>query len=167
MNSTDDSLEHLMHTYASPLLRYAERLVRNNHAAQDVVQQVFIRFARLDEDRRPNDGSVRAWLYRVAHNQAVDLIRAEQRRKKLHEDHAEIRGAEDRGALRDLRREVLEQVHLLDEKQRGVLLLRLEEGLSYKEIAEVTGLKQGYVGYLLHQAVRTLSTHLADRRVDA
>jgi len=157
-------LEHLMNTYASPLLRYAERLVRDSHTAQDIVQQVFIRYACLADHKRPATEAVRAWLYRVTHNKAVDHIRAEQRRKKLHERHAECSAPlseesrqEDRHAL------VREHIDSLGEKERQVVLLRLEEGLSYREISRITGLKEGYVGYLLHQAVRTLSDRLARR----
>jgi RNA polymerase sigma-70 factor (ECF subfamily) len=160
MTSPSANVDELMTTYAPALLRYAERLVRNPHAAQDVVQTVFIRYARLAGKRRPEPGSVRAWLYRVTHNQAVDLIRAEQRRKTLHETHAEVQADERNNPLEERRQAVLDSVHTLGEKEKTVLLLRLEEGLSYREISQVTGLKEGHVGYLLHQAVRTLSETL-------
>jgi len=155
MNDPNPDMETLMQTHAPPLLRYATRLLRNPHSAQDVVQQVFIRFARLNPDARPPSERLRAWLYRCTHNQAVDLIRAEQRRKTLHESHAETLVP----ATSDPRLPaVLEKVHLLPDSEKSVLLLRLQEGLSYREIAEVTGLKEGNIGWLLHQAVKTLST---------
>ena len=160
MNPHASNVDDLMTTYAPALLRYAERLVRNPHAAQDVVQNVFIRYTRLDADRRPENGAVRAWLYRVAHNQAVDLIRGEQRRRKLHETHAELERDARHDPSAQRRQAVLHSVHLLGDKEKTVFLLRLEEGLSYREIGEVTGLKEGHIGYLLHQAVRTLSGHL-------
>jgi RNA polymerase sigma-70 factor (ECF subfamily) len=160
MNPHASNVDELMTTYSPALLRYAERLVRDPHAAQDVVQNVFIRYARLDAARRPEDGAVRSWLYRVVHNQAVDLIRGEQRRKRLHETHAELEEASRDNPDLPRRRAVLDSVHLLADKEKTVFLLRLEEGLSYREISEVTGLKEGHVGYLLHQAVRTLSAHL-------
>jgi RNA polymerase sigma-70 factor (ECF subfamily) len=157
MTPPSPNVDELMTTYAPALLRYAERLVRNPHAAQDVVQNVFIRYARLMTEKRPEAATVRSWLYRVTHNQAVDLIRAEQRRKTLHETHAEEQAIETDNRTNDRKQAVLDHIHVLGEKEKAVLILRLEEGLSYREISEVTGFKEGHVGYLLHQAVRTLS----------
>lgn len=152
-------LEELMDLYAAALLRYAERLVRNPHSAQDVVQQVFIKYSGLDSKKQPKEHAIRAWLYRATHHQAVDLIRAEQRRKKLHEAHGEAqKNATDTSTAHSTQR-VLEKLHLLDDQEQQVVVLRLQEGLSYREISEVTGLKEGHVGYLLHQAVRQLAQH--------
>lgn len=156
------TLEEIMDQYAAALLRYAERLVRNPHTAQDVVQQVFIKFSGLPAVNQPKTASLRAWLYRSTHHQAVDLIRTEQRRKKLHEAHAEEQLIRQESPDSETRQQVLEQLHLLEEKERQVLLLRLQEGLSYREISEVTGLKEGHVGYLLHQAVRRLASHFQE-----
>lgn len=156
----DLTLDELMDTHAASLYRYAARLVCDDHAARDVVQQVFIRFSRLKDAERPALPATRSWLYRATHNRAVDHIRAEQRRKSLHQTHAEIESV-NRSARHDDRMEaVLRWVHVLKENERAVLLLRLQEGLSYKEISEVTGQKEGQVGWLLHQAVTTLSEKL-------
>ena len=163
--SLEMKLEDLMNAHAPSLLRYAARMVRDDQTARDVVQQVFIRYHQLPDADRPADGAVRSWLYRVTHNRAVDLIRKEQRRKKLHEAHAERDLAHERSQRAALNRhrtrEVLDHLHLLKENERSVLLLRLQEGLSYREISEVTELSEGNVGYLLHQAVSTLSDKLA------
>ncbi len=153
------TLEELMDLYAAALLRYAERLVRNPHSAQDVVQQVFIKFSGLTSEKQPKEQAVRAWLYRATHHQAVDLIRSEQRRKKLHEAHAEEQNLSGTDATPQSKQRVLEKLHLLDDKEQQVVILRLQEGLSYREISDVTGLKEGHVGYLLHQAVRQLARH--------
>lgn len=157
---SSDDLEQLMDDYAPSLLRYAARLVRNVDSAQDLVQQAFVRYAGLNDDRLPKTHARKSWLYRVTHNLAVDLIRKEQRRNVLHEDHAErLEEAQEHQNTREKQlRTALHFADQLEGKQKQVLLLRLQEGLSYKEIAEVTGFKEGHVGYLLHEAVRNLST---------
>lgn len=160
MKTHSPTVEDLMNTYAPALLRYAERLVRDPHAAQDVLQDVFIRYARLKPARRPAASATRAWLYRAVHHRAVDLIRGEQRRRHLHQTHAELEDANRKPPTPHRRQAVLEALHVLNEKERTVFLLRLQEGLSYREIHQVTGLKEGHIGYLLHQAVRTLSQTL-------
>lgn len=162
MKPTDNelTLDELMDAHAPSLYRYAARLVCDTHAARDVVQQVFIRFSRLKPAERPALPATRSWLYRATHNRAVDHIRAEQRRKNLHQAHSEIEAATRPTKHDDRVEAVLRWVHVLKENERAVLLLRLQEGLSYKEISEVTGHKEGQVGWLLHQAVTTLSEKL-------
>lgn len=150
-------MREIMDTYAPALTRYAGRFVRDESAAQDVVQTAFIRLFRLDDARKPSPGSLKSWLYRVTHNAAVDHIRAEQRRKRLHEEHADVEKANRPDGNDSRMSDVLAKVHVLPEKEQQVLLLRLQEGLSYTEISEITGLKEGYVGYLLHNAVKKLS----------
>lgn len=156
-----------MQTHAPSLFRYACRLLRDEQAAQDVVQQVFIRFSNLDSAAKPVPAATRSWLYRATHNKAVDWIRAEQRRRKAHAEHAELALAEaDRAETvkrQHRQEEIMAHIQNLKENERAVLLLRLQEGLSYREISEVTGLTEGNVGYLLHHAVSTLSKTLAPK----
>jgi len=159
MNLTpfDVNVTELMNTYAPSLHRYAARFVRDADAARDVVQDVFIRLSRLGPEQRPAAAAAKAWLYRVTHNQAVDHIRREQRRKKLHQTHAELTSVNRPPPQAHKLEAVLRNLHHLDEKQRSVLLLRLQEGLSYREISEVTGYTEGNVGYLLHHAVTAMA----------
>ena len=53
-----------------------------------------------------------------------------------------------------------EQIETLPTRQQEILKLRLQEGLSYKQVAEVTGLTVTNVGYLLHQAITSLRTQM-------
>lgn len=160
-------MEQVMATYEAALLRYATRLLNNGEAAQDVVQTAFIRLhehwaecSAWAADHRKN------WLYRTTHNAAVDYIRREERLKKLHGSHAlEVGESVDGGQSAALEAEdrknlVLAHVAALASGEREVLLLRLQEGLSYDEIARVTGRTQGNVGCLLHMAVKHLGEEL-------
>jgi RNA polymerase sigma-70 factor (ECF subfamily) len=159
MNPAPDpvNLTELMNTHAPSLHRYAARLICDADAARDIVQQVFIRLSQLGESKRPAPATAKSWLYRCTHNLAVDTIRADQRRKRLHEEHAHLQKINQPETHAHKLDQVLRLVDRLDEKQRAVLLLRLQEGLSYREIAETTGLKEGHVGYLLHHAVSQLT----------
>ena len=115
--------------------------------------------------------AVRAWLYRVTHNEAVDYLRHERRLRVLHEgqgQEAELRrekvdGKEGDGKTARLEL-VLQCVDRLDAAEREVLLLRLQEGLSYEAISRVTGRTEGNIGCLLHHAVRKVGAMV--RRMD-
>ena len=154
-------MEAIVVEHQTALLRYATRLLNDPHSAQDVVQQTFIRLFEMWRDRNyPAMVNLRAWLYRVTHNAAIDHVRAEARRRTLHEKHAaelEPGGNGDGAALGDRKDLVLRNLRALDEKDQQVLLLRLEEGLSYQQIADATGRSVGNIGCILHHAVKKLA----------
>jgi len=159
-------MEAIVAQYETALLRYATRILNNPVMAEDVVQNVFIKlFECWKTGSRPSD-KLKSWLYRVTHNEAVDFIRRESRLSFLHQKQAEqpaecpdgvhcAEKEEDRRAM------VLEHVRKLHPTEQQILLLRLEEGLSYKEIAEVTGRTEGNVGCVLHNAVLKISRKVA------
>lgn len=164
---TDDvNMEEIMSQYQAALLRYAARVLSNEDAAQDVVQEAFIRLhenrSRILQRRVP----VKGWLFRTTHNAAVDYIRRESRLRALHErqagqeerfapdDDAEQRDRSERQAL------VMDHLQALRPKEREVLVLRLQEEMSYREIAEVINRSEGYVGSLIHTATRKLTRSL-------
>ena len=163
----DLRLKAVMDTHEAALTRYASRMLRNPDAAHDVVQTAFIRLhERWDECSQWAGDHVRNWLYRTTHNAAVDLIRHEERLRKLHASHAkEIEEAvppdqTEALDLADRRQLVLQHIDGLEEAERTILLLRMQRGLSYEEIARETGRTEGNVGCILHHAVKHLGQRL-------
>lgn len=162
----DRELAEVMAEFEGGLLRYAIRLVNDHSAAQDVVQDVFIKLYRgWNEGERP-DQSVKSWLYRVTHNAAVDYIRRESRLRVLHERQAEESSpAIPAGQRRQLEAKegmqlALEHMKKLNPGEQQVVWLRLQEGMSYREIAGVTRRSEGNVGCVLHHALKKLSASL-------
>jgi RNA polymerase sigma-70 factor (ECF subfamily) len=148
--------------HQTALLRYVARLVNDAAAAQDVVQETFLKLFRVwRAGARPTE-NLKPWLYRVAHNAALDYIRHETRLRRWHEEEAAERAAAsaDPSDPPDQAELVLGQLRCLAEPEQQVLLLRLQEGLSYREIGLVTGRTEGNVGCLLHHAVKKLSVSL-------
>lgn len=158
------AFEDVMARHETALLRYAARVLNNADAAQDVVQEIFIRLHRRWGPEGPRGDHILPWLYRTAHNAAVDFIRREERLRRLHEKAVEEAGpavtlpaTDDPGERTRL---ALEHLARLAPAEREVLVLRLQEGLSYQDIGRVTGRTVGNVGCLLHHAVRKLSENL-------
>jgi len=160
-----EQMEAIMTAHEAALLQYATRILRNPTAAEDVVQNVFIKLFRgWQEGWQPSD-RLRSWLYRVTHNEAVDYIRRESRLQVLHEKQAAGQPEFCPDGIHctpeeERRQEVLRHVGRLEAAEQQVLLLRLDQGLSYREISAVTGRSEGYVGTLLHHAVKKLSASL-------
>ncbi len=164
-------MEAIVSQHETALLRYAARLVNSPTAAQDVVQNVFIKLFRKWDGHSQPSAKLKSWLFRVTHNEAVDLIRRESRLRVLHEKHAEDRalscpdGHNCPPSEEDKKATVLTHLKRLHTREQQVVLLRLEQGLSYKEIANITGRSEGNVGNILHHAVHKLSTILQQEGV--
>lgn len=155
--------EAIITAHESVLLRYVTRIVNDAAAAQDVVQETFIKLFRTWRNgARPTD-NLRPWLYRVAHNAAIDYIRHESRLHHVHEQEASERTAPEPANPGDPPERVqivLGHLHRLDPAEQQVLLLRIQEGLSYREISLVTGRTEGNIGCILHHAVQKVSASL-------
>ena len=157
-------MEQLFAALESPLLHYALRLTRDVSAAEDLVQESFMKLqAQFKEIMEP-----RRWLYRTVHNLALNHQR--QARNIIRLEPAAPGAAEtaDPRPLPDeqiVRSEGIGLVRLtlatLDERSRELIRLKFTENLSYKEISERTGLKTGHVGYLLHHALKDMADELA------
>ena len=169
-SSVVSQMEAVVAHYETALLRYATRIVNSPTLAQDVVQNVFIKLYRGWEEGMQPSSKLKGWLYRVAHNEAVDFVRRESRLKVLHEKHAEKvlddcpDGMNCPAAVEDRKQLVLANLKRLHPTEQQIILLRMEEGLSYKEISQVTGRSEGNVGNILHHAVKKLSEMMSKHR---
>mgnify|MGYP003579006274 CR=1 FL=1 len=160
-----ETIETLFAALESPLLSYAMRLFGKRAPAEDVVQEAFMKLhAQFGEVREP-----RRWLYRTVHNLALNHLRAGKKVVSMTPpEEGECEEASDPEPLPDeqiVRWEGIGLVRLslsaLDARSRELVHLKFDEDLSYKQIAERTGLTVGHVGYLLHHALKTIAAELA------
>jgi len=156
------TLEEAMATYQSALLRYAARILHNQDAAQDVVQLTFIRLYENMEKIIQDELQLKGWLFRTAHNAAVDFIRKESRLRLLHFQQSLERPNVEENNEKEIDKEaiVLRHLSVLKPKEREVLVLRLQEKMSYREIAKILDRSEGYVGTLIHTATKKLTQSL-------
>jgi RNA polymerase sigma factor (sigma-70 family) len=166
-----ETIEELFQALESPLLGYALRLAGDRTIAEDIVQEAFMRLhANFAEVREP-----RRWLYRTAHNLALNQRRAADKivpLKSEGEPGTPQAESSDPQLLPDeqiARWEGIGLVRLslnsLDERSRELVRLKFHENLSYKEISARMGLTVGNVGYLLHHAIKTVGEELAKNGV--
>jgi RNA polymerase sigma-70 factor (ECF subfamily) len=152
-------------------------MLRNREDARDVTQDAFVKaFHRLDSFRL--ESSFYTWLYRIAMNLAIDLIRKRKRRQttSFEEDIATRDGDGEIAAVhhedgpnkvlqrKRLYKRIMDAVETLPEDQKQAILLRELEGLSYKEISEIMGIPEGTVMSRLFYARKKLQQLLADER---
>ena len=161
-----EAFEVLVSTYEGPLLRYSTRVLNNAALAQDVVQETFLRLLHSWKGEFVPSPQLSAWLYRVAHNCAVDQMRRESRRDDLHKRHASEQvdfEPPDRGAAFRISEDAERAARALKNlsvREQQLVILKVYEEKSYKEIAEITGLTVGNVGYILHHAMKKMAAEL-------
>jgi RNA polymerase sigma factor (sigma-70 family) len=143
------------------LRRYARVLVRNRATADDLVQDCLERAVSRWQQRR--DGDVRAWLFAILHNLAVDQFRkttARGRHVTIDEtnegDFGEAAAQEHRLMYQD----ALNKLARLPEEQRAVLLLVAVEDLSYADAAKVLNVPIGTVMSRLSRARERLQQEI-------
>ncbi|NQT92530.1 MAG: sigma-70 family RNA polymerase sigma factor [Lentisphaerae bacterium] len=160
------AFETVVSEYERALIRYATRVTRNANAAQDIVQETMIRLLRSWRDELKPSPQLSSWLYRVAHNCAVDHMRRESRRHLLHKRHAEesdLIAAPNRGRgarVSDEAEQAAAALQKLSLRERQLVILKVYEDKTYREISEITALSVGNVGYILHHAMKKLAAEL-------
>jgi len=137
---SDSAFSVLYARHHQALYRYCATIVRHEHDAQDVLQTTMVR-ALTSLQRGVPDAPLRPWLFRIAHNEAITLLR----RRRPTRDIDDARGVagpalerqvEDRGRLASL----VSDLNELSERQRGALVMRELSGLSHEEIATTLGI---------------------------
>ncbi len=156
----------LYERYYQQLYRYCRSIVHDDLDAQDALQSTFAS-AFVALRKRQRDAPLRPWLFRIAHNEAVSVIRRRRPAENLSEasdrccDSVEEQ-AGDRARFAMLMRDLAE----LPERQRSALVMRELSGLSHEEIALVLGTSVGAAKQTIFEARRSLS-EFAEGRVMA
>lgn len=139
---TRRDLERLYDAHAAGLFHYLAGITRAEADAKDLLQEVFIKLAALEGAEEVRNE--KPFLYRLAHNQAIDWLRRSQVRRNANERLArELCGAHQVAGDPDLQALALgfaAAMESLPHEQRTVVHLKLWEGLTFEEIAETQGI---------------------------
>jgi RNA polymerase sigma-70 factor, ECF subfamily len=153
----EDAIRFLYLRYADNVYGYVCSIVRDEHEAEDVTQQIFAKLLTALQRYEPRTVPFSAWILRIAHNAAIDSMRA--RRAVPCE---EVRSPELEDS--DLSRERAQDLHLaldkLPSEQRDVIVMRFVMGMSPREIAEKLGRSEDAVHGLQHRGRQTLRREL-------
>lgn len=161
--------EEIVREHGDRVYRLAYRLAGNQHDAEDITQETFIRVFRSLDSFQP--GSFEGWLHRITTNVFLDMVRRRQRirMEALPDETDRIAGREpspeaayDAANLDPDLQEALDE--LLPEF-RAALVLCDVEGLSYEEIGQTLGVKLGTVRSRIHRARQALRAGLESRRL--
>src|SRR5512143_430487 len=163
-----DAFGELYRRYRTPLFAFCIRMVGDRDRAGDLLHEVFLKLYRSAASIR-EPGALRIWLFRVARNEVLMAFR--QRKETVEANGDLVPDDETPETLLEKREqgEILEHaLASLRTAYREILLLREEQGLSYTEIACITGDSESSVKSRLFKARRALASllnpRLAERR---
>ena len=154
----DSAFGTLYERYHQPLYRYCRSLLHDDGDAQDALQSTFtLALVALREGRR--DAPLRPWLFRIAHNEAISLVR---RRRVGDQELSEallptVPSAADEAAERARLALLVSDLTHLPDRQRGALLMRELSGLSHAEIAVALGTSAAAAKQAIFEARQALS----------
>jgi RNA polymerase sigma-70 factor (ECF subfamily) len=174
-NGVEGSFEELVRRYQRPIAAYVYRVVGDYESSLDLTQEIFIKvYSSLSRYR--SEFKFSTWIYKSAHNSAVDHLRRSAGRERslcqgLENDQYELPiesgklSPEQESERRERRLEIESVVHSLPLAYRELIVLRHSQDLTYEEIVEVTGLPLGTVKNRLFRAREMMRQQFVDRGI--
>lgn len=171
----EGSFEELVRRYQRPISAYVYRMVGDYEAALDLTQEIFIKvYGSLARYR--SEFKFSTWLYKIAHNSAVDHLRRNAGRERslnsgIEGDQYELPiesgslSPEQESERRERRLEIEAVVRSLPNSYRELIVLRHSQDLTYEEIVEVTGLPLGTVKNRLFRAREMMKQQFIGRGI--
>ena len=144
------AFDTLLGRYKSSVYSYIYYIVQDKELAEDIFQETFVKvIVTIKQGGYTENGKFKAWIMRIAHNLVIDSFRQERSENTISNDEVEVDLFNNRDLCEEtiedslVRRQVLSDVrklvkHLPD-NQREVLEMRYYQDLSFKEIADLTG----------------------------
>ena len=150
LQGNKSAISTLIEKYNRRVRDYIRMMVGDADVAADIAQETFIKAVKvIDEGRYTDSGKFQSWILRIAHNKALDYFRAQKNNNSVSESSAGYnvlgtmkyadRSVEDSMISEQISADVRALVELLPDEQREVVKLRYYSDLSFKEIAEQTG----------------------------
>ena len=150
VNGNSQAFDMLLQRYQGKVYSYILHIVKNKDVADDIFQETFVKIIMtLRQGRYTDTGKFAAWLNRIAHNLIIDYYRQEKSENSVSIDNDDVDMLNRRGLceanIEDLmvdiqiRDDVRRIIDALPLPQREVLVMRYYNDMSFKEIAEATG----------------------------
>src|SRR5213082_506350 len=162
-----DALEELYLLHFDRIYSYLHMSVGNRHDAEDLTTQVFVKMLESIGKFRWQSAPFSAWLFRIAHNLAMDHFRANKRwqpEEDVPEPEPDEATSAEAGALESIgRRSMLELIEDLSPEQQQVLTLKFVFNFANAEAATILGKTEGAIKSLQHRALVSLQKQLEKR----
>ncbi len=164
-----EALQSLLKQYYSPLCLFAERLLNNRAASEDIVGESFIKLWNRRNDFESTQ-NIKAFLYITVRNACLNYLKQAKRDSLNQKQLAYLSGEKEEFILNEMIRaevlkEVMNEIENLPEQCRKVLKLAYLEGLQNKEVAKVLNISVHTVKNQKARAIQLMKTRLRDRDI--
>ncbi len=151
VNGDNQAFDILLNRHKNRVYTYILLIVRNRDLAEDVFQETFMKaIVTIKQGRYVDSGKFYAWVTRIAHNLIIDIFRKERNENTISNDEFEDvdlfnnpkfsdENVEDRLVKKQVMKDVSSLVRMLPDSQKEVVVLRYYKNLSFKDIADQTG----------------------------
>ena len=176
LQGNKSAISTLIEKYNRRVRDYIRMMVGDADVAADISQETFIKAVRvIDEGRYTDSGKFQSWIMRIAHNKALDYFRAQKNNNAVSESSAGYnvlgtmkyadKSVEDSMISEQISADIRALVELLPEEQREVVKLRYYSDLSFKEIAEQTGVSINTALGRMRYALINLRKMVAEKKI--
>jgi len=157
--SREAFVEQAIEQFQAALIAYAGTLLHDVVRARDVVQETFIKLCKQPPQHVQEH--LKSWLFTVCRNCALDILRKENRTAPLEDVRwKKVAGPglqpDESIDLAERHAQLMAMLQRLSQNQREVILLKFQQGLSYQEIHQLTGLTTTNIGFLIHAGLKRL-----------
>ncbi len=150
-----DAFEALVNTYYEVMFKMAYKWCGNRRDAEDITQEACMKLARGIGSYK-GGSKFTSWLYVLVINTAKDWYKSQNRHPEGTELLESIVADSDNAEEKLYTRQVLNEVNKLPEAEKESLLLVMGQGLSHKEAADLSGVKESTISWRIHEARKKL-----------
>ena len=167
-NRNHQAFERIVNRYKKPLYNFVYRYLQDHSSAEEVVQEVFLKiYQAAPKYKAVKNTKASTWIFKIAFNLSMNELKRRRRHSRLigervveSEMFAEtkISGFAER---REVMKSIMSGMRLLPENQRAALLLRVQQGFSYREISEILNATVSSVESLIYRARERLKQYIS------
>ena len=167
----------LLNRYKSSVHAYIYYIVRDRDLTEDIFQETFVKvIMTIKQGRYTENGKFKAWITRIAHNLIIDHFRQERNENTISNDEVEVdlfndmrlceKTVEDAMVETQVFSDVKKMVEYLPDNQREVLEMRYYQNMSFKEIADRTGVNINTALKRMRYAILNMRRMAEENRIE-
>ncbi len=160
-----ETLINFYNLYSKEIFNYCYHLTGVYEAAEDVLQDCFINLIEYSKKNVINSETVKSFLYKTAHNLAINYIKKNEKISYLDDDnnYSTVDTIAETIANEEMNTEILVAIQNLDVKARSIFLLKRENNYTNEEIAKILNISERTVRRKLQQALSHILVHLKNK----
>jgi RNA polymerase sigma factor (sigma-70 family) len=152
--------------YYSRIYKYALFRVADQHAAEDLVSEIFVKVLNKYNTYNPIKGKFSTWIFAIANNTIINYYKTINRNKVINWEQIDSQyRLEDLIIEQELREILLKAILCLDERQRNIIALKFGANMKNREIAQMLNLTESNVGTILYRSLKHLRDNLKKQGV--